>query len=567
MASATTERKTYKQESGKTATVADMQAHSDLAKDLDEEDNWGLLVEDDGILGGLDLEFSSGNTFNINAGLAIMNGQVLKDTGSPQSQVTLDNNTDPSNTRIDMISISGHALSETDSSTDKVVEPTTVTDLTGVAIGTANGVDTEFDLTKYNVIARTVKIYVGGTRVAGWVFDPEEGAANVAPLPNNDGIKFDSAPSSGAITADFSHVVGGYEVTPGAGYNTRWQWNIDYVVTKGTPGGPAASLPANHLEVGKITVPASWAGGSSGVSIDHEDKIFILARDQINDDTGHSAFDRPARVSDLIRGMQMVRHGCRLYYAATDQIALTPGFLNSHGIAMVHDGRSTVTKTLTTTETPTTGWYPVFAVPEGNNTSGVGKRPVLFVGGSSVTWIGSDDTSPLTQAGTIFLSWVYVTVSGSTVTLRRFRSDNDGWVYWDVAPGLLSINNGSYADIDLSAWCPPGCKKVDVEVIGSLNNAAGSPDDTASVNVRSQKTSSTVYSQYPEINILWEGNSTAIYQRNARGILRPEDVSGVPTLSGECQGGGSGTVSANLKVLGFYQDLTAYNSSGSALTY
>lgn len=526
MASDSTERKTYRQEAGKVITVVDMQAHTLLAYDLDAEDNWALLSADDGIIGGLAITHSSGNDFDVSAGVAIDGGEILKNT-SPVT-LTLDSNPDPSNTRVDLIVVDSYSGTTTDNSTDKVLSSVSINTETGTNIGTGDGVTKTFDLGNSKVILRTLEVFLDGNPSSDWVFVPEGGTGT------QDAVWFATAPGVGvAVTTNHKNVVGGEEYTPGVPYKTRFQYNANVTVVKGTPGSPPA-LPAGNILLGSVTLPALWAGGSSGVTIFNTTKHFIANTDSANDEE-NSPFSRPARISDAIRSMGQVRHGCRLRYVSSDTIAVGPGWVNHSGLSM--RVKSDITLQLQASNAANPGyvgggansWVYVYAVPPILSGGGRPGDPFsLDVSFSPPNSLGHCTESPLPFAG-FYLGAVYLTSIGP-VTIRPFYRVGD-WVYWEAPSSVSAIDAAASGtkNIDLSAWCPPTGRLVDIDVIDftwDASNASSTPPYNLLYQLQSHKAASG--KDFPRIryNDSVAVAATCRYQ-GRRGVLHAEYDSGV----------------------------------------
>lgn len=591
MADATTKRKIYKQENGKIITALDMQAHTGIALDLDSEDNFGIVSAEDGVIGGYEITFDSGNDFQVGTGTALFAGELLKDT--TVTPITLDDNVDPGNTREDVISISGPASATSDNSTEKLVASITVTPLTGVALGTGDDVTTVFDLGQYNVVFESLIVKLDGAVVAAWQFYPQGGAANGGGLPNNDAIKFEAAPAAAeVVTADFTHIIGGDEYTPGVGYPTRWEKYADVVVTKGTPG-LVTLVPSGHIYLGTITVPPSWAGGSSHAGVDvviNNGKTFLTAKDSANDRNtlagpnatkfevlNRSPFTRPARVTDLVRNIRQIREGCRLRYDSSTTVKVGPGFLSLEGLSQVLLTDQTLTLQNSASGDPgyvnATGWWAIYARPA--SVLDPGGRFILDCSQSGPT--GQRNISIGLASGyytpaewpSFFLGWVYLTAYTPSVVIRPFYSygSNNSWVYWEN-PGSIDITPGggspAAADHDISAWCPSTGRLVEMGM--NISWQASTGGDTCQLLLASHKgTPSAPLSQNkPDFQIYLTGDALRTYFDSRRGIVRAEDGAARNVNSTISWSGGS-VVSAYIWVVGYLDDYTTLSETAGGI--
>lgn len=555
MASSSTERKIYRQEAGKVITVNDMQAHTQLAYDLDTEDNWALLSEEDGVVGGFAITHNSGNDFDVSKGIAIDGGEVLKNTSI--ATLTLDDNPDPSNTRVDLIVIDGYSESMVDNSTDKVLSSVSLNTVTGSSIGTGDGVTQTFGLSS-KVILRTLEVFLDGNPSSDWVFMPEGGTGT------QDAVWFSAPPGVGVnVTTNHKYVVGGEEQTPGVPYKTRFQRNANVVVKKGTPGSPTA-LPAGNILLGSVTLPVLWAGGAAGVTIINTTKHFIANTDSENDEE-NSPFDRPARISDAIRNAGQVRQGCRLRYVSSDTIAVGPGWINHMGLSM--RVKSDVTLQLQTSNAANPGyvgggansWVYVYAVPPDLSSGGRPGEPFsLDTSFSPPNSLGHCTESPLPFTG-FYLGAVYLTGVGPVAILPFYR-DGD-MVMW-VVPGLVTMTSGANSDI---AHLVPSTARL---VYGQLY-AAWDPDavgDTCLAEIYSH----AVLTANPHPKIVGFDkavNGSAGHLIYQHGFVRAEQVGDQRRIHANVTLSAGSLTGIYFYVMGYIEDYGTMSTSGIPLTY
>lgn len=563
MATDTTPKKLLKQEARKVLTVDDLEAHTELAYTLDAIDNQAQISAEDGIIGGFEVEHDSGNDFSVGTGFALDGGELVKLTSA--ATVTLNDNASGT-WRKDLVVIDSTSDTNTDTSSDKRLSSTTVTQVTASTIGTGNGVDTLFDLGQSKVIPRTLLIEnPSSTTVAGWVFVPEGGAGT------NDAILFATAPASGNVDATFKYYTGAEEEVPGVPYATRKQREASIAVVQGTPGAPV-SAGAGQIPLAEIEVPSGWTGGAP-TDILNSVKTFLIAEDYANDTELYSPFDRPARITDAIRSIGQVRQGCRLYLHNSTTLRMAPGWINALGLSC--RVTSPVSLTLQSTSSgsagyvPLTDWYPVFAVPQ-SASNGSGLAPALRIG-AGVNSLGHDTSSPspLWQGG-LHLGWVYVTVSGSTVTIRPFRSrgKQGDVVYWETPTDITlagSVDSTASPDIDVTAWCPPtGCEiLVEVDAVFVPADAA----DICIVEAGSLKYNSGSPNPWPRIKLA-QGGTTGTTRLVGNGWLLVEDDSGTRYVHNLRTTSGTGSCTGNLRVMGYRDSSYAtMDSSGGILSY
>ncbi len=565
MATDTTPKKLLKQEARKVLTVDDLEAHTELAYTLDAIDNQAQISAEDGIIGGFEVEHDSGNDFSVGTGFALDGGELVKLTSA--ATVTLNDNASGT-WRKDLVVIDSTSDTNTDTSFDKRLSTTTVTQVTASTIGTGNGVDTLFDLGQSKVIPRTLLIEnPSSTTVAGWVFVPEGGAGT------NDAILFETAPASGNINATFKYYTGAEEEVPGVAYATRKQREASITVVEGTPGSPV-SAGAGQIPLAEIEVPNGWTGGAPTDIQNNSIKTFLLARDQVNDTvsgdstaTDHSPFDRAPRITDMIRNMAQVRHGCRLRYSSSTQVKVGPGFLVSHGLACRNTEDVSLTLQSTSSGaagyTPSTGWYAVYAVPQAPNANGSGVPFTLDVG-TPPNSLGQDTQSPVANAGTLYLGSVYCTVSGATVTLREFYSDGDGWVWW-ASPSYLTMTHNT--DKDFSDWVPPTARMVDFQA--KVTFTPTSPGDTCTFQTRSHKVATAKAEPIlAEDRRAYTGVSGGSEILQPRGVIKlEEDLGGMYCHPHVSMTGGSSTSTITGRVMGFKDDYLINDASGAMLFY
>lgn len=570
MATDTTPKKLLKQEARKVLTVDDLEAHTELAYTLDAIDNQAQISAEDGIIGGFEVEHDSGNDFSVGTGFALDGGELVKLTSA--ATVTLNDNASGT-WRKDLVVIDSTSDTNTDTSSDKRLSSTTVTQVTASTIGTGNGVDTLFDLGQSKVIPRTLLIEnPSSTTVAGWVFVPEGGAGT------NDAILFATAPASGNVDATFKYYTGAEEEVPGVPYATRKQREASIAVVQGTPGAPV-SAGAGQIPLAEIEVPSGWTGGAPTDIENNSVKTFLLARDQVNDTasgdstaTDHSPFDRAPRITDMIRNMAQVRHGCRLRYSSSTQVKVGPGFLVSHGLACrnTEDVSLTLQSTSSGTAgyTPSTGWYAIYAVPQAPNANGSGVPFTLDVG-TPPNSLGQDTQSPVANAGTFYLGSVYCTVSGATVTLQEDSRTDDGWVYWvsnASPPAQTTFSGTGNADVLAAGQAPYTAKKVLVELEMVFSGASGA-GVVATADLRSHSLSGG-FASYPKVSGDITSTGSGSHTVKKEGVLLLEYDSSELRFGYSKSTPASGTLTTKYRVLGYYDEGPfRVDSSGNRIEY
>jgi hypothetical protein len=564
--------KKLKQIPRKTTTATDMEDLNDLAIHYGEELAYAIASKEDCVIGGFAVSFGSGADVSISAGAALKQGQLVKNTAAVTKTIAANA---AGSDRIDLVSISGVTETDSDNLLEPVLGAISLNDFgkpTPTSIGTGDDTTTLFELpltSDERALNDTLLIYLDGVLSGGWSFAPAQGSSG------EDSIVFHDAPASGvAITAAGDFVTGGEEALPSSpGLPSRSALTAEITVTQGVAGGSAPALPSNHVWLCEITVPAGWSTGNT-LTFDNEvEKVFLAAKDADNDSTAYSPFDRPSRISDSIRNMAQVRQGCRLYYHSSTAIRMSPGWINSLGLSC--RTTSPVSLTLQSTSSgsagyvPSTGWYPVFAVPQ-SASNGSGLAPALRIG-AGVNSLGHDTTSPapLWQGG-LHLGWVYVTVSGSTVTIKPFhsRGKQGDVVYWETPADIAlagSVDSTASPDIDVTVWCPPtGCEILaEVDALFVPADAA----DLCIVEAGSFKYNSGSPNPWPRIKLA-QGGTTGTTRLVGNGWLLVEDDSGTRYVHNLRTTSGTGSCTGNLRVMGYRDSSYAtMDSSGGILSY
>lgn len=558
MASDSTVLKKLKQIPRKTTTTTDMEDLNDLAIHHDEEVAYAALSAEDCVIGGFAVSFSSGSDISISAGSALKQGQLIKNTAAATETIAANG---AGSDRIDLVSISGVTETDSDNLIEPVLSAIALNDFgkpTPDSIGTGDGSTKLFELpvtSSERVRADTVLVYEDAALVGGWVFAPGQGSSG------EDCVIFHDAPASGvALTASGDFVTGGEEALPTSpGLPSRSALTATFTITQGVPGGSAPALPSGHVRLCEVTVPAGWSSGA-GLTFDNEvDKNFLVTKDAESDASGRSPFDRPARLADSIRNMAQVRHGCRLRYVSSTQIAVSPGFIVSHGLACRNESDATLT--ITTAEAPTTGWYPIYAIPQAPAANGSGQSFTVGVGGSGPNSLAQEWQLPLVNPGTFYLGYVYCTVSGATVTIRPFYSDGDGWVWWEQSTYVSMTHN---TDEDFSDWCPPTARMVDFQA--KVTFTPISPGDTCTFQMRSHKTATAKAEPIlAEDRRAYTGGSGGSEILQPRGIIKLEEDSGALYCYPHVSATGSATITGRVK--GYKDDYLINDTSGAALFY
>lgn len=409
----------------------------------DDERSWGLMCDIDAVISGLTVSHSADNTFNIGAGACLYQGQLLKDTASPQSQVVLDDNTDLSDPRIDVVYVDGPDLVVAASS-KTLLSNYIRTDEAAEAVGTGDGSTKAFDLGYSGVDIRTLKVQVAAAAAGGWNLSPGTGTAGV------DQIIFGTAPASGAITADYTREEGGEESN--SSVTTSYEKIPSYAIEKGTPAMGVPTLSSPGMVLAHISVPAGWTGGASGVTIVNgfttsgdEVKPFMIDVDADNDadGDGFAPGERPnaGKLYSAIRGMSQVVHGCRLQWVASNQFTVTPGWGVMYGISFRN--RAPTTITVTGSDVASAGWHYVYG-----RVIEPGEPLTIAVSTTPPDSLRRDSSFAL--MGGMYLGAIYATASA---TIRPFYT-HDNYTYWEAPTAIPIETSVGTHPLIVTDWVP-----------------------------------------------------------------------------------------------------------------
>lgn len=425
---------------------ADMNTLSTQMLEWDDEQAWALMCDINAVINGLAVTHSSVRTFNVGAGVCLYEGKLLKDTATPQSQVTLDENGDLSNERIDLIYIDGPNEVGT-SDTKVLLGAYSRTPEGGEAVGTGDDSTKIFDLDNAGVDISTLKVQVDGVAAGGWNLSPGTGTGPV------DQIIFGTAPDAGlAITADYEYETGGEEAN--ASVTKHKNRYPNYAVEKGTPGAGVPAAPSGALVIAHVEVPAGWTGGApteivNGFRDDGTQvKQFMIDIDADNDlaEDNYAHGERPSvgLLYSAVRGMSQVVHGCRLQWKSATQFVVTPGWGVMYGMSFRNRAPQTIT--IDSSDMPSAGWYYVYGILE--------VEPAGMALGDVIVAPNPPDSlrreNSLSNPGAVYLGSLY---AADIAMIRPFYTHGQ-WVYWE-APTALSwtADVGTYALI-VTDWVP-----------------------------------------------------------------------------------------------------------------
>jgi len=546
---------------------------SDLGLANQAEDIFTAITQQDCVIGGMQISHTTGSSFQVEPGAIVVGGEILKmPAASPLgAQDPIVSGTDK---RIDLVYLDTSTLTYLDTPADGAtvtrLSLTTVTNVPSEAVGTGDDTTETFSLANDGVDPETLRVYLDGSQeFGGYTFSSDPGGSG-------DEIIFDTAPAAGtAITASYDYLDGGEESTTTV--TTRYNRTPTPQIRKGTEAASptAPALGANEVFLGLIYYPAGWSSGDPTGAVDgafiYDTKVFLVARDAANTNSYGSAWsgdiaqphnpaDQPVRISDAVRNIGVVRHGCRVRYIDTDTIAIGPGWLNNHGIScrVFEDIEHTVTAS------DGVGWYYIYAkvaVPSG----GSGLPFTIVESSNAPNSLGQETSAPLTNAGTFYLGAIYVASTGPVV-VREFSTDDDGWVYWHGVSSLAvpAVPGGAPYDIDVSAWCPATSKKIDVSVSATL--VATAIDQHGRVDIASNKDGSTL-GNLPDLAIHVISAGSGSYIVTQRGIIRVETDSAVRKIYGAEVLTSGTSITGLVNVAGYYDSFYSVNESGAVLTH
>lgn len=571
--SSTTTVKTYKHDSLQRVRHQDLSEISEVSYDRDMEYAWNLLGGGDYVITGFGVTHASGRDFSIAAGAALKNGQLLRHNPSLlTASVTLDSEPggDP---RIDLVYINGTGTSNTDAASRVSLSGITRTAVSSEAVGTGNGSTTAWDLVNSGVDPHTLRVYLDGVQVGGWVYSKGTGGGS------KDQIIFATAPVSEVITADYTWQSGGAESS--SSLTTRTYHYPTFAVAKGTPApspgtpvGPAGSIP-----IAGIKVPGGWTGGApttiySGFDEDgYPLKQFTTFTDSASaDEPGYVGYYptsgvEAGRLISPIRGMTQIVHGCRVQYVASNQIKITPGWGVLGGMSFhLH---KPMTHTIDSGDVPSAGWYYVYG-------------QLLTAGSQFLQLVFSTDPPDSLRrnsGGTpslIYLGAVYGTASA---TIRSFFTHGN-WVFWDdptktTDPTLPSNPSGPspvQTNIDVTNWCPKTGSLISGRLeIGFDADAAG---DFMEVEIFSHSTTEGATDSLQIRLKIRAPDSTYTYQKSGNGMLLVKDSSGTRYVHADIDistpydnNGTSGITFANFYVTGYLDDYRTMDETGAVSFY
>lgn len=554
MASQNTPNQKFRCELRKRMENTDAEAFTNLAFDLDEQLNWGAICDQPVTLDGWNVLFSSGTAFDVSVGQGLAEGELIK-TVSTQA-VPLDDNTDPVNPRVDLIEVGKGDVADTASTpaTEVVLGPLIRTSVSGDALGTGDGATKTFSLpTSASAGGRAdlfgMIIYQDAVKVSGWSLD---WAAN--------NIIFHEAPAGGVvITADYPYEVGGEE-SPNT-YNTRYDRNVTFNVVKGTPGAGAPAGTSGAIKVCAITVPASWSGTASGVTIDNTVKEFMVHADNLVD--SHSPGDSPrnGRIYSAIRNMSQVVHGCRLQYVDTDQIQVTPGWGVVGGVSW----RITAPVSLTVSAGGA-GWLYVYGVVADTGTKIPGSVITIVTSSTQPDSLMRDSSA---TRGYFYIGAIYI-VSVGPVVIRPFYTHGDR-VFWQAPTALVALTHASgytpstQTDVDAAAWVPATGRMAQVymDIAGDMSSVGNKIEAL----LKSHLTATTL-GIWPQVKAeLHVPTTGATYRSYAQGWIRCENDSGARKFNYTFAIDPATTWSADVYVQGYVDDYRTIDEAGAVSDY
>lgn len=580
MASSSTNIKSQRIAARQRISVSDLEDISTLGLSNQAENDWLYLCADNAVIGGLDVQHVSGREFQINEGALIVNGEIVKVTSSGISLGEQDAIVAGTDDRIDIFYIdpsNAYTSNASDSASVTVLSSVSVASVSGEAVGTGDDATKTWDLANSGVDPSALLVYIAADQEAdGWVFSKGTGTAGV------DQIIFDVAPPAGdAITADYDYLTGGTESSTSS--NTRYTRTIRILSAKGTeavfPSAP--SIPVGSLELARIQYGTGWTTGdpmSGAGAYTYDAKRYALTRDQANDNQYGSswggsttersdAFDRPPRVSDMIRNMSQVRCGCRLRYSTSDTIIVGPGWINSAGLSLRIESDVSLQLQSTVALDPgyVTGgaqWVYVYAVPAGLSAAGGGQAFTLDVG-SIPNSLGHDTASPVALPGAFYLGSLYVTGTGPVV-IQEFRTTSDGWYYFKN-PAQVALSGTGNRDVAGNGEAPLTARKALVELYMDFTPSA--LGDTAEAFLGSNSSAGSLGS-YPRVSGHLMGVNAAQHKLYNEGVVTLEYDSGSGELRYQySESSSAGTLDTYARVLGYYEEIYKLTPAGAQLTY
>lgn len=559
-ASNTTELQAYRHSSLQRVLDTDLNDISALAIAATEEVIYSTICERNVIVNGLNVTFKADNDFEIDQGVCLFGGRVLKETALPTKPFeTLDDTgADP---RIDVIYVAGISTLISGSDSRVAMTPIVRTDVAAEAVGTGDGSTKVFTLDQKGVVLNTLKVKLDATQVGGWNYSKETGGAN-----DKDQIIFATAPGAGVeITADYTWQSGGVEGSTSV--NTRSIYTPGYAVAKGTPAAsPSAPLqgtdyPADAIPLAEIHLPASWTGGNSGVSIKQDFggngepvRTYLVYRDKDADTSNYAPGKTPyaGRLWTALRGISQIVEGCRVQFSTTSQIKITPGWGVVAGVAF--HVQTPITLNLTGANVPNSGWWYVYGVVDTTDNDKPGST-------FSAIHLTTDPPDSLRRekdktAGYIYLGAIYATAAG---TIRKFYTHGN-WVYWALPTGVATPpTTNTTVNMNVSAWCPSTGRLLNCRLtvtytpqtngnqyhMAAISHKVGTSDD------------------WPKFVLDIEPGFSNQLAGEANGILRAEEDSGSRYVRLTRSSDPASAETTTFYVMGYLDDYRTMNESGS----
>jgi hypothetical protein len=547
MATSTTQRQKPHFSLRQRAEISDLHGITDCAVKLDAEDNHTLLAAFSAVIQGLHLTHSAGNSFSLSAGLGLLKGEVIKSTSS-EVQV-LDDNTDPSNSRIDRMEIVGFQEELADNATKFVLSGMSRSQFGSPSpgsVGTGDGSTTVFNLPHGNADLRSMKVYLAGTLAGGWNLSNQSGSGGV------DQLVFGTAPGAGvAITASFDYLSGGVEAP--ATVKTRKTIKPLVNILKGTPGAGAPAWTTGSLKLAQITLAPSWSGGAYGAAIDNSVKQYLVAED--NHANTQSAIDsnEGGRLLDAIRNIHGICSGLRLYYVGATEVVVSPGFGVFHGRSFyLNEPLSQGSLSL-----GSAGWRYAYLTAPRSSSGLPGTVPTLSITDTAPNARGE---RPGGSQPDFYIGALYWT--GTAV--REFYT-RGSWVFWKTSVDKVLTVPQAPVDLDVSDAAPETGRTLLCSVRAGLGSP-GSGSGTLDVLVNSMRQTN---SSAPKLrhHIGLNSNDSAIGTEQ-QGVILVEQNSSTRYVNYESIANDTTTgESATLKVQGYLDDHRTLDKDGLPLFY
>lgn len=554
MATSSTEKKIQRIPARQRIATTDLEIISELAHDLDDEDNYATLTVDNVCIEGWQVVHVAGREFGVNPGKGIVAGTLLKDI----AQISLgeqDAIVDPAHDRYDVVYIdpANHFLSGTsDNAAKTVMSAVSMTSVVAEAVGTGDGAQKTWDLINSGVDPATLKVKVGGSQEhGGFDFSQGTGGAGV------DQIIFATAPGVLAITADYDYLSGGVEA--GASVATRYTRNSYAQVKKGTESATPSipTPPAGSLQLAVIHYGVGWATGAP-TSIDNTVKEFLVTHDSLAEPSGttHTPNKTLAgywagKITHPIRKIHGIVEGFRLYWSSATEIGVTGGFAICEGVAC----RSNAVVTFSpvwAVDINSQAWYYCYLVIAPTNTTRPGSAPTLLVTTTPPDFMARK----ITSTGYLYVGAIYNDNAGA-VQIREFFHNGD-LIMW-AGPSNLAMTHAT--DLDIAAWVPVTGRLAYVALYVTWD--ADALGDTARVNVQSHLVATG--SVYPHIQTHLTAVNNSFHSVSACGLVRAEQDGATRKIHGDVSLSAGSLTTYDVRVLGYVDDCRTMGSTSATV--